>query len=1091
MQRQLFHTVKASIFTIWLFSVSYTSVQAAPGSIGSLPLFVATPTQPNIFFMLDDSGSMHWSMPSDGVSSTALIEIAFYDTNPSTDKNWFTWCPGANLMAYDPNTDYKPWAGTNPITGNPYPDQTDLSNIWIDPVTAGSGAIFADTLVYGSDSGTKDISAAPVVTWTDSNNDGQYDAGECPNSYGANAVRADSLSAAQQINFANWFSYYRIREHATKGAVSLVISTSSARMGMATLHNNNNVGKPITDMTVAADKNALLTDVANINSSGDTPLRTRLDWVGQYFEEGGTAPSGLNIGSVSSPILPAVDGGECQQNFVMLMTDGQWNGSSPSVGSWDNSVDSNWVYPAHQDNASDTLADIALKWYKTDLAPLANEVIPQTGSNADNLDETKQQHLVTFGVAFGPSGTIDNNPADRTKSFTWPTPVSNQDTTVDDLRHAAYNGRGKFLSASNPPTLIKALQDVISDIESRQGSAAAAAFSSTSLVAGTSLFFASFNSIGWKGDVEAYPIDVKTGDLAASSTWSAASKLDGRLDADMPSRVIYTWGTDSNGDNNGVLFNWSTSNPQPDSDILDDFKKNQDTTTEAASFPVSQKRMSFVRGDKSYDDTNIDSTGLIRSRASRLGDIIHSAPRYVGSPISGWPDKDPFGVAGSRYSSYQSSLETTPRDAVVYVGANDGMLHGFNSVDGQEVFAYLPGATVSTDQDSGLHYLTESDYQHRYYVDGPAVSADVFIRTNLPTDPIVNRSWRTVLVGSLRGGGQGLYALDVTDPSQYSNTETAANNTVLWEFTDQDDADLGLTYSDPEITMMNNDQWAVIIGNGYNATGTDTAKLMILFIEKGIDGQWSAGDYIKIDTGVGTSGNKNGLSTPTLIDLDDDGTTDRIYAGDVHGNMWAFDVSDSNTSKWESAYEDKTDPANPFPIPLFAAGNSKPITMKPLVHKPEQDWIADNTATNAPNVMVNFGTGQYIAAGDASNTDQQTFYNIWDAGVQVSSGKLVEQTFLPGFPANSRVLSENNVDYNATPSVGNLGWFINLPEAGERVTVNAFELEDIIFFNTLTPSVSPCSAGGSSWQMAVDKITGGNPEIIALDSNGDGKLDED
>lgn len=1092
MRHQLPQSTIAAALTICLLSVSQESAYAAPGSLGQTPLFIATPTQPNIFFMLDDSGSMHWSMPTDGVSSEALIWLDHYDTMPDDDQEWRVWCLGANFMAYDPTITYTPWAANKPGTSTPFPNQTDLKNVWVNPLASGTTIDFKigeNNGVRGGDNEIIDLSAAPVVQWTDTDNDGLYDAGECPGGdattgyLDARVRRADALSATEQINFANWFSYYRIREHATKAAVTQVISTSSARMGMSTLHNNSGVGVEIKDMGVTTNKEALLEDVVQFNSSGGTPLRDSLNQVGQYFDQASTTPSSLNISTATAdkPILSAANGGECQQNFTMLMTDGQWNGSSPGVGQHDNTIDNNYVYPAHQDSTSDTLADVALKWYKKDLSTtLGNKVPVQTGASTQNLDENTQQHMVTFGVAFGPSGTINNDPVDRTLAFTWPTPTSNANTTVDDLRHAAYNGRGQFLSANNPQSLITALQNVITDIESRQGSASAVSFSSTSLVSGTSLFFASFDTNNWTGDLRAFTIDPLTGVLGASPLWNAASILDGKTNADMLNRVIYTSGIDSAGNKDGVLFNWSTVNPQPDSDILDDLKINQNLTTDTTPFLNSQIRLNFLRGD-----TSNDGVGLIRNRQSRLGDIINSAPRFVGSPISNWPDTDPFGATTSRYSGYQSTLVSTPRDAIVYVGANDGLLHGFNSSNGEEVIAYVPSSTASANDNSGLHHLSEIDYQHRYYVDGVPISADVYIKT----DPAGTKNWRTVLIGSLGGGGQGLYALDVTDPSQFQQTQTAAEDLVLWEFTNQDDADLGYSFSVPQLTMMNNNEWAVIVGNGYNASGTDTAKLMIIFIEKGVDGLWTAGDYIKLDTNIGTVANKNGLSTPTLLDLDSDGTTDRVYAGDLHGNMWAFDVSDSSTANWQIAHTD----ASLNPAPLFSAGTTKPITMKPLVVKPNVSTVTDDT-TNVPNYMVYFGTGQYLATGDSTNTDQQSFYGIWDAGgIEVPASKLVQQTFLPGFPATARVLSQNSVALTSPPTLPSagteLGWFIDFPESGERVVVDAFELEGLIFFNTLTASSAPCSAGGNSWLMAVDMETGGNPTIAAFDLNGDRNLD--
>jgi type IV pilus assembly protein PilY1 len=754
----------------------------------------------------------------------------------------------------------------------------------------------------------------------------------------------------------------------------------------------------------------------------------------------------------------------------MLMTDGEGNGEDPAgVGNQDEDIDNIFVYPAHRDTTGDRLADVAMKWYKTDLASgYADKVTVQTGASTQNLDENNAQHLVTFTVAFGLASSLAD-PVDRTQAFSWPS------GSLADMQHAAYNGRGKFLDAGNPEELVRSMQDVISNIESRKGSASAVSFNTSTLLDGTNLYFASFDSVDWKGDVTAFGIDRVTGELDSQHSWSAAEKLNARPNSEMNNRVIYTWGLESAGTNNGVLFNWSVSDPKPAINILNDFKVNPDELIDQSPFSASSDRLDFIRGDTSHD-----GDGLIRKRASRLGDIIHSATRFVGKPLSNWPDSGFFGVDGERYSGYQA---TTSRDGMVYVGANDGLLHGFRVSDGEEVLAYLPSATASEIDNSGLHYFTEVDYQHRYYVDGSPVSADIYMPP-LDTD----NPWRTVLVGALGGGGQGLYALDVTDPAQLSNTQAAAKKTVLWEFTSQDDDHLGFSFSDPQIAMMNNGQWAVIIGNGYNATGTDHAELKILFIEKGLDGEWAtAGDYITIDTGKGSSGNKNGLSAPTLIDLDDNGTTDRIYAGDLLGNLWVFDVSGNTTASWAIPYQD----GSSNPEPLFTATDSaiaQPITMKPLVVKPEPAWVADDAGNNTPNMMVYFGTGQFIATGDAVNTKQQTFYGIWDAGAPVTKAKLIQQTPISNVPSDARVFTQTPV--TLAPGV-ELGWYVNLPETGERVVVNAFEHRGLIYFNTMTPSISPCDAGGTSWLMAVDMKTGGNPAFAAFDIDGNGDFNVD
>jgi len=1040
---------------------------AAPGTIAQTPLFLTPYPPPNILFALDDSGSM---------DSTRIVApgspwvAGFSNPPPTSEAQWRYWCRGANLMAYDPAVIYRPWAAINPVTGDPFPDVTDIHHVtwWY---ATGGGTFFPISF---------DLSDAPVITgWHDADGDGVFDPEECPTSYSdPHVVKAKDLPPDERKNFGNWFAYYSLRQFALKAAATQVVANSSTRMGMVTLHHNNDVGQPIRDMTDPANKAILLDDIVHIRAGGGTPLRTLLDRVGRYFDQTTPTPSQLNLGAAPSPILPKADGGECQQNFVILMTDGYWNGSlSSPIGDQDGSVDFDKVYPAHHDGIADTLADVAMKWYKRDLAPsLAGKVPTQTGDPKSNLDENAEQHLVTFTVALGLAGALTNDPPDRNSVFSWPSPYdwSHPEHKIDDLRHAAYNGRGRFLSAKNPQELVSTLEQFITTIEDRQGSATAVSFNTTALSTGTLLFSATFNSEDWRGDLTAWNLDPLTGELT-SFNWQAAAKLDAHSDADMiANRVVYTWGeTDTAGHKDGVLFQWSAVPPLPDATIRNDLLQNPDGSTDITPFTATQNRLNFLLGNRGQEGIDL------RERGSRLGDIVHSSPHFVGPPVSGWPDAPPFGTPSAPYSAFVGALASSPREPVVYVGANDGMLHGFRVSDGEEVLAYLPNAPASASVDDGLHYLSELDYMHRYYVDGTPTSADVFIKT----EPSGSPSWRTVLVGGLRGGGKGLFALDVTDPSTFKRTPEDAKKIVLWEFTDQDDPRLGYTFSTPQIAMMNNGKWAVIVGNGYNASAGHTAQLFILYLEGGIDGQWSASDYVVIDTGVGSPTDANGLSTPALVDLDGNGTIDRAYAGDLHGNLWAFDLSATTASGWKSAYFD----GSGNPDPLFAAGTTRPITMKPLVVKP--DWIG-NTTTNQPNLMVYFGTGQYLTSADTATTDTQSFYGIWDAGTSVSPSQLVEQTFVPLPDPKARSLTKNAVTYADPPSSGDFGWYLDLPDVGERVVVDAFEVENVVFFNTVVPQVEPCSAGGYSFLMSVDAKTGGTPDAPPFDYNGDDSLDD-
>jgi type IV pilus assembly protein PilY1 len=400
------------------------------------------------------------------------------------------------------------------------------------------------------------------------------------------------------------------------------------------------------------------------------------------------------------------------------------------------------------------------------------------------------------------------------------------------------------------------------------------------------------------------------------------------------------------------------------------------------------------------------------------------------------------------------------------------MLHGIDDSTGQELMAYVPGGVYSQAASRGLHYLTDPNYLHQYYVDLTPSLSDVF----LPGGGGLGGNWTTVLIGGLRSGGRGYFALDVTDPSTFS--EANAADIVLWEFTSDDDADLGYTFSQPFIGLANDGNWVAIFGNGYNDTGSGEAQLFIVDIAKGIDGTWDAGDYRKITTGVGTALDRNGLATPALADLDGNGTIDRVYAGDLQGNMWAFDLSSANPAQWASAYKSGSTPA-----PLFTTQSGEPITAKPMMasHPTQPD---SGSPSNAPNIMVYFGSGQYLVDADKSTTSTQSFYGVWDKGDNtLISTDLVEQTFDGNF--SGRVLTRNPVDYSLDH-----GWYFDLDISGERSVTSPVVWDDTVFFNTFVPQSDPCGSGGFGYKFAVDMVTGGSPLEPVIDSNNDGVIDD-
>lgn len=532
------------------------------------------------------------------------------------------------------------------------------------------------------------------------------------------------------------------------------------------------------------------------------------------------------------------------------------------------------------------------------------------------------------------------------------------------------------------------------------------------------------------------------------------------------------------------------------------------TSTDSAD-DLWEDRLGYLRGSTTNDGTgNFRRRGTFTSgdaanRSKLLGDIVHSTPTYVGAPEQNWPDS--FSPADDSYAQF--AIDYSHRNPMVYLGANDGMLHGFNAETGEEVFSYVPSLIANTDRYQGLHAYTSEDYRHRYYVDlTPAVS-DVYI----------NDDWHTVLIGGLRGGGKGYFALDVTNnrgtydadgnlilgADKLAAAESHASEIVMWEFDGGNDTDrnnLGYSFAVPQIARLNNGRWAAIFGNGYNSEN-GTAGLFLVYIDAGADG-WQAGDWKFIPTGVGAldSGRKNGLSTPRLIDLNDDRIVDRVYAGDLMGNMWAFDLCDkqddgscsASDANWGVAHSAAGEAA-----PLFSVGNGESqhaITVQPLVARN----IEVPTGTS-PNVLVMFGTGQYLNTNDleAEGSEPGAFYTVWDKGVaNLGQSNLVARNLVSadGGPRSVSDDSDDAIDWDTY-----YGWYMPLSDASgdyaaERVISGAALRSNTLLFNTVIPNQQPCASSGTGWLMSLDFRTG-LPEVgldrPVVDFNNDGSIDGD
>jgi len=485
------------------------------------------------------------------------------------------------------------------------------------------------------------------------------------------------------------------------------------------------------------------------------------------------------------------------------------------------------------------------------------------------------------------------------------------------------------------------------------------------------------------------------------------------------------------------------------------------TTTVATEISSNQtygnELVAYLRGDTSNSGTY---NPAFRSRNTVLGDIVNSNPAFVGTRDFGF--KQIPGTEGTEYTNFRNTFAYQNRSPAIYVGANDGMLHAFNADTGRELFAYVPNTVYPN-----LAALTDTNYAHQYYVNGSPRASDAYL----------SGAWKTILVGTPGAGGRSVFALDITKPSSFNASK------VLWEITSADDSDLGYVLGQPTIARMNDGSWVALVGNGYNSAN-DHAILFIINL--------SNGSVQKIDTGVGSSSAQNGLSAPVPVDLDGDKITDVIYAGDLQGNMWKFDVTASNTNSWDVAFKSGS-PAQPAPLftALDAGGAKQSITVRPAVGSHPDG-----------GVMVYFGTGKFFEVGDniiPAIPQVNTFYAIRDTDNTVSGRSALQVQTIDyektnvAFGANVfdiRVVSNNTTDYTTQK-----GWYLDLkspangPE-GERLVVDSLLRNGRIIFSTLIPAVDPCGFGGSGWLMEIDALNGARFADSVFDLDGDGLFDK-
>lgn len=626
-------------------------------------------------------------------------------------------------------------------------------------------------------------------------------------------------------------------------------------------------------------------------------------------------------------------------------------------------------------------------------------------------------------------------------------------TGFPDYRPTWDKGSGlpsNYFFAVDPKELFDGLSAALDDILWRsEASSTAAATSSAVLQTDTLLYTASFRSDDWSGTIEAHEINADG--TKGNKKWDAEQKLHAMNPTD---RNIFT----KKSDGTTIPLLWSSlASSQQDALAI-----NPPTVTTV----TGQDRVAWLRGVEHADLRDRTGGGIIR----RIGDLVSSDPQFMYKRDFGYSLIG--GTEGSAYRTYRESSTYRNRPDVLFVGSNGGMLHAFHAgtpyvgtplaMDtdgGKELFAYLPSELLAapTGTAAPINELMAEDYSHRFYVDGTPTVSDAYI----------SGSWKTVLVGTMGVGGRTVFALDVTDPENFTTSD------VLWEFSH---AELGAGVTKPVIARLADGTWVAIVGNGYNSQ-SHTAQLFVIRL--------SDGHLLhRIDTGIGSAMNPNGLATPEAIDWPAlNLNASLVYAGDLQGNLWRFNLT-----------------GTPSATKLFTATDSSgtPGAPQPITAKPALALMTGNPQ----GIVVSFGTGSYFRSmdDDMTSPQTQTLYGIFDTVAGESGivrGDLLEQSITPNtaavtigttvYPINTlRKVSKNPL------TTAHKGWFLDLPATGERVisepTFPSGSVQRRLRFTTLIPDEDPCGSGRNGFLMDIDLLTGGSYSSSVFDLDGDGQF---
>jgi len=953
-------------------------VHALPTSFPQYPLqtgFSAS-VPPNVMLILDDSGSMAWqTMPADAYWINYGGNFR-YRTDARTlttyDKPQYR-SYSINVIYYNPNVEYKPWR-----TDSLPPSQDRKPNADFKSVSdhvynlTGSISLVNSPLAYFYV--PKSRGGYNKYRIGSSTGPGSYNGAvvqrctlnNCTNeNQWASAVAETPTGRSQQDELQNIANWFHYHSSRMK------MAKAGASEAFGQLGENYRVGYD----QINRGSRGIMYKIPYNNNKGLFSGTNRTQFFEKLWAAGEYANTPLKtalarVGTYYTTIEPYKDGDNseplsCRRNYAVLTTDGAWNDDPVKVGG----------------KTVNNLVSIAHHFYHTDLRSDLKNDVPSTSKPMQ--DDANWQHMNLFGISIGMGGTLTSTPNPPTGK--WPTSnwPNNNPQKIDDLIYATSEGRGEFFLASNTKEFADALSEAFASIDARTASATNTTSAGNMLKNELYNFTTTFNSGTWLGDIIALQIKIdnsKKVDLDKNTGWKLSSTFT-TVNANFSSRTILTryGGT-------AQLFTKNT---------ITDAVFGRSSGNAAVSVADN---IDYLRGVSSKEVGG--QGGSLRQRnGTPMGDIVNSSPFYA-------LDSD-----------------------TLYVGANDGMLHGLEAQTGKVLFSYVPKGINA----EGMASLSSPQYEHRFLVDGA-----IDVSTKKITDN------KNILIAALGRGGRGVFALDVTDPHAMGVAQ------ALWDNTTQDtttDPDMGYVLGRIRIRSGNGDKTWALVPNGIESPNGHS---VLFAYELDADGNIAQTHRLKAGTGP-----DNGLMSLGMADINGDGAIDIVYGGDLKGNLWRWDFSK----------------ATPEEATLLFSTDGQPIT---------------GGITNARNpvteeIFVGFGTGRFIDEDDLPTEAPQiqSIYGIVDSTTTVKQFELQERDIEISRAKNQGDEIRAFQKYEELPP-DKKGWFLNLP-AEERVISDPSMMgsEAMLIATVIPPdpddSTDCESVAGTGYLNAINLFTGTSP----------------